>query len=181
MYFAADCLQADRNVLFVHHNREVLRIARRQLRGLLSNDALVNKRFRRRCCSGQSDIRKLITEHASVVAVLGFLHHVSDPKAALASWRDTRRPLVIVDSTTELLQEMILRHARLRKICDEHFVCRDEASRVGFNTQQDIERLLMEGQYQPPDSFEYVVSCDCEEGQCPHAGKLVWKAVWQGA
>ena len=156
-------LQTGRNVIFVHHKLEALRNARAEVRKFVTR----RFQFRTICRPLESEMSRLATK-VSAILILGALHHATNPQSMLAWLLRTGRPLVVRDTTSELMYKKIIEDARLHRICDEHFECRNGAINAGLNVKADIEELLMgKNCVRWPQLFEY--------------GDFAWLAVWEGA
>ena len=182
-YFWADLLLAGRSVVFVYREQNTLRYVRRQLAQLLSDTKIVARQFRIVCRPLESDISDLAAD-ASAVAVVGLLHHLAQPRVMLSQLLCTGKPLVLLDTTSELMEQTIAEDGRLYgHICDEHFVCRDAARKVGFNTKADILGLLKgKDCARWPQVVAYPLPCCwCHPDMpCGHRGRLAWLAAWEG-
>ena len=168
LYFWADLLLAGRNVVFVYRERNTLQYVRRQLEQLLSNKKMVDSQFRTVLRPLESDMRDLIPQ-ASVIAVVGLLHHMADPRAMLSQLLGAGKPLVVLDTTSEIMHEATAREKHLHGLAHSaHMTCQEAATNVGFDTKKDIVKLW-EGEraIRWPQVFEYAVT----QG---------WLAAWEG-
>ena len=168
LYFWADLLLAGRMVVFVYRDKNTLKYVRRQLKQLLSDRQTVDNQFRTVLRPLESDMSD-VAAAASVIAVVGVLHHLADPRAMLAQLLGTGKPLVVLDTTSEIMSAGIAREKRLHGLAhDEHMTCEKAAAAVGFNTKKDILELV-EGKdaVRWPQAFEYQLTSG-------------WLAAWEG-
>ena len=182
LYVLADFLSAERNVVCMHPDPRILQKIRRELGQLLYDDDLVARRFRAECRSFGDDMRNLVKDALAVIA-MGVLHHVANPRVVLSRWLQTGKPLVVLDTTSELAAKAAIEYSRQhRRVADGHLFCKDEAVRAGLNREENIHALLEESCVQDPDFFQYVLTCGwCRQAPCNSpSGVFAWMAKWRG-
>lgn len=174
----ADLITAGYAVVYAHNDLDILAWAQEEITKFLSPER-AGLFFRTAWRDLECGLEDLVA-HASVVVCFGLLHHLEDPGARIRKFLKRPASLVVLDTTTELMVEVIAEEeGRRGYACDEHFRCRDAACARGLSVKEDVDALLA-GIEDKPDFFRYgIMCCWCGQNPCGHRGSEYWFATWR--
>ena len=183
-FLLLDLVVAGHTIVSLYGSDNFLEYERGELKKFLSRSpGTLEKRFFPVIRGMEESLSDLLVQVQGIVCI-DILHHLKDPRALLARLIGASLPLVVLDSTVELETEIIAEalmegHENARA---EHSCCRKGAETVGLSVREDVETLLREAHTQPPNFFQYGLTCCwCGKPHCNSWGHFSWIAMWRDA